>query len=86
MIILGKLYFHKKNKIRESNFYLYKNECGEYRYYYVYKKKYYNNINKECDLKNQMEIDNNTTENDILVIKQIWNNISNKTQYKSGKI
>ena len=86
MIILGKLYFHKKNKIRESNFYLYKNECGEYRYYYVYKKKYYNNINKECDLKNQIEINNNTSEDDILLLKQIWSNISNKTQYKTNVI
>ena len=86
MIILGKIYFYKKNKIRKSNFYLYKNECGDYRYFYVYKHKYYYNINKECDLKNKIEIDNNTTDDDILVIKQIWNNISNKTQYKSGQI
>jgi hypothetical protein len=81
-IVLGKIYFPYKKYTREVDLIIYKNEDNEYSHAYKYKNKYYNKININCNPTNDISIINNTTNEDYLLLTNIWNSISNQVQYK----
>jgi exodeoxyribonuclease V alpha subunit len=93
-ILIGKIFFNYRDKIRKSEFFLYKNRDDEFTHVYLYKNRLYNRINKKCIIKDVdnddidyeiKDFENFTTDEDINIFTNKINSFRNKTQWKPVK-
>jgi exodeoxyribonuclease V alpha subunit len=93
-ILIGKIYFYHRDKVRKSDFFLYKNSEDEWSHIYFYKKRLYNRINKKCIIKDEdnddidyqiINFENFTKPEDIKIFTSKINSFRNKTQWKPVK-
>lgn len=81
-INIGKIYFNMKNKIRTSDFIIYKDEYDDFSCCYLYKKKIYNKIDKICIIDEQIIFQNKMSILDKKYFENNWDKITNDVRYK----